>query len=224
MLWRCVEKLDPFLKKIYQKLVTAPVPNLKGDRDLEYTWIEANMPRQKGRALGFGCGTSSLPLFAARLGFNVTAVDLVQVPEFYKYDGLEFLYGDFLEMDFQTESFDLIINASAIEHVGISGRYEVSDDREDGDIAVSKKLYNVLKPGGVMLLTIPVGQDAVFAPLHRVYGEERLPKLLEGWKIVKEEYWVKDNDNMWSKVERDPALKKKPLIHCYGLGLYVLEK
>ncbi|MFZ8805620.1 MAG: DUF268 domain-containing protein, partial [Candidatus Calescibacterium sp.] len=98
-------------------------------------------------------------------------------------------------------------------------------DRPDGDIEAMKILKIILKPGGKMLLTIPVGQDNVFKPLHRVYGKERLPRLLEGWEILKEEYWIKDKEGYWICVDKETALGRE-ITHpsLYGLGLFVLQK
>ena len=93
----------------------------------------------------------------------------------------------------------------------------------DGDLAAMRKLRDLAKPGGTMLLTIPVGRDAVFAPLHRVYGEERLPRLLEGWAIEEQEFWVKQADGCWAQVRRSDALALRPQAMLYGLGLFVLK-
>jgi hypothetical protein len=41
-----------------------------------------------------------------------------------------------------------------------------------------------------MLLTIPAGEDAVFAPLTRIYGSQRLPQLLKGYTVEKDIFWV----------------------------------
>jgi hypothetical protein len=53
------------------------------------------------------------------------------------------------------------------------------------------KMRQLLKHGGKMLLTIPVGQDALYPSSHRVYGRERLPRLLDGYIVEKKEYWIK---------------------------------
>src|SRR5207245_201498 len=78
--------------------------------------------------------------------------------------------GDVLTIPFPSDSFDVILNCSTVEHVGIAGRYGVTESAADGDLAAMTRLRRWLKPGGVMLLTVPVGHDAVFAPLTRVYG------------------------------------------------------
>jgi hypothetical protein len=42
----------------------------------------------------------------------------------------------------------------------------------------------MLKPGGLLFLAVPVGSDLLVWNAHRVYGELRLPKLLEGWETI----------------------------------------
>ena len=74
-----------------------------------------------------------------------------------------------------------------IEHVGLAGRYGSPDDA-DGDLHAMAKMAGLLKPGGDMVLSIPIGRDAVYAPWHRVYGEQRLPQLLERWNVAEESY------------------------------------
>jgi len=224
MLYCFAEKMEPFLKKAYQRIVQPPVPNLKGDRDIEYSFVAANLPDGPGQALDFGCGLSHMGLLAARKGFNVTAVDMTAVSWFYRFSNLRFVQGDIFEMNLPAGRFDVIINCSSIEHVGLSGRYGISRSRPDGDIEAMAILRTLLKPGKTMLLTIPVGKDKTFAPLHRIYGRDRLPKLLNGWDVIKEEFWLKDGLNKWVSVEESVVLAKEPVVHCYGLGLFVLGK
>jgi hypothetical protein len=38
--------------------------------------------------------------------------------------------------------------------------------------------------GGVLLLAVPCGADAVVWNIHRVYGPLRLPQLLRGWRLI----------------------------------------
>lgn len=204
--------------------------NLIGDRDVEVSWIASQMPSGPGEALDFGSGGSYLSLIAAHRGFNVTAVDLEPVHWFYAHSQLRFIRGDLLKIHLPKEHFDLVINCSTVEHVGLVGRYGVSEDRPDGDLEAMNRLRELMKPNGVMLLTIPVGQDAVFAPLHRVYGRKRLPRLLSGYIVEKEEFWVKDKKNRWVLCDMETALnfkasvKSNLLRNIYALGLFVLRK
>ena len=210
------------LAKLYDKLSEPPAPNLKGDRDVEYSWVAAHLPHGPGVALDFGCGPSYLGLVAARKGYQVTCVDLLPVRWYYEYPNLEFLQGDVRELSLRSEHYDLIINCSSIEHVGLAGRYGEQRAQEQADIETSALLRHLLKPGKPMLLTVPVGKDQVFPPLHRVYGENRLPMLLSGWEVASKEFWVKNNSNCWVSVLEKEALNYQASEYHYGLGLFVL--
>lgn len=199
-------------------------PNLTGDRDIEWSWIASQMPPGSGEALDFGPGGSYLGLVAARRGFNVTAVDLEAVRWYYTHPQLRFVQGNILKLHLPKGHFDLIINCSTVEHVGLTGRYGVKESRPDGDLEAMIYLRELLKPGGIMLVTIPVGHDTVFPPLHRVYGMKRLPKLLEGYTVERDEYWVKNDNNCWVLTDKQEALGREPLERFYGLGCFVLRR
>jgi len=198
--------------------------DLSGDRDVEWSWVAGSIPQGPGEALDFGPGVSYLGLIAARRGFSVTAVDLELPDPPYRHRGLRFRQGDILDLPLEDEAFDLILNCSTVEHVGIPGRYGVTTGRADGDLTAMSRLRASMKPDGVMLLTIPVGRDAVFPPLHRVYGPTRLPRLLEGFGVMSREYWTKGEDNRWHVVDEDAALDAVPDERSYGLGCFVLAR
>ena len=188
------------------------------------------MPSGPGEALDFGPGGSHLALIAAQRGFDVTAVDLEPVTWPYVHPGLRFIRGDILKLPLPEEHFDLVINCSTVEHVGLAGRYGVTEGRPDGDLEAMARLGELMKSGGVMLLVVPVGQDAVFAPLHRVYGKQRLPRLLDGYSVEKEAFWVKDWENRWVLRDRETALNFEASVagsalqNVYALGCLVLRK
>lgn len=198
--------------------------DLTGDRDIEWSWVASQMPKGPGEALDFGPGGSSLGLIAAEAGYNVTAVDQQPIVWPYHHPHLRFIQGDILKLSLPNNHFDLIINCSVIEHVGLAGRYGVTKDLIDGDFDAMERLKMLLKPEGIMLLTIPVGKDAVFPPLHRVYGEARLPLLLSGYIIEKELYWAKDAENKWIPVTKKEALNRVPQERLYGLGCLILKR
>ena len=214
-----------------QKSRRPTVINLAGDRDIEWSWVASQMPSGPGKALDFGNGGSHLGLIAAQRGFDVTAVDLEPVQWLYIYHSLRFIQGDILKFPLSEGHFDLVINCSTVEHVGLVGRYGVMESHPDGDLEAMARVRELMKPGGIMLLTIPVGQDAVFPPMCRVYGKERLPRLLDGYIVEKEALWVKDQENRWAQCDRERALifeasasSLDPLQNIYALGCFVLRK
>jgi hypothetical protein len=85
-----------------------------------------------------------------------------------------------------------------------------------------EKMARLVKPDGDMVLTIPIGRDAVHKPLHRIYGEERLPRLLEHWEIREAAYWAKPTDNRFEPVSREQAIGEEGSPSYYALGLFVV--
>jgi SAM-dependent methyltransferase len=194
---------------------------LAGDREIEWTWTLAHVRREPGRILDFGSGNGMMALGAAFAGNDVVAVDLE--PEQYAFhpSGIEYVQGDLNELELEPGAFDQILNCSTVEHVGLAGRYGSPDD-PDGDLRAMENMARLLKPDGSMILTIPVGQDAVHRPLHRIYGGERLPRLLEHWAIGEERYWAKPRDDRFEPVARDDALAVTGSASYYALGLFVV--
>ncbi|MCS7296978.1 MAG: DUF268 domain-containing protein [Bacteroidia bacterium] len=169
----------------------------------------------------------------AQRGYEVVAMDRQTMEFFWVHPRVRLLQADILENDLDwNEHFDLITNISSIEHVGLAGRYGVKKDCPEGDLLAMRKLRDWLKKGGIHILTVPVGRDAVFSPLARVYGEKRLPMLLEGYTLLHEEYWAKPGrDNKWYPVEKKYALsyqaeveKWSPGGNIYALGCFLLQK
>jgi Caenorhabditis protein of unknown function, DUF268 len=71
---------------------------------------------------------------------------------------------------------------SSIEHSGL-GRYGDFLDPE-GDLLTMEMVRNMVRPGGLFFLQIPVGPDALSWNATRIYGPARLLLLLAGWELV----------------------------------------
>jgi SAM-dependent methyltransferase len=205
--------------------------DIGGERYVEWSFLSAEMPEGPGEALEFGCEFGYLSFLAAEKGFHVLANDLEDQFFLWRHPNVVFQAGDFLKLDYPENHFDLAINCSSVEHVGVPGRYGIKADKNDGDIEVMNKLAKILKPGGRLLMTAPCGQDAVLAPWCRVYGEERLPRLFASYSIVKERFWIKSSHNQWVEGPRKAALNFQPRYDAvnphrclYALGCFVLRK
>ena len=205
--------------------------NILGERDVEWSFLFTNMPDGPGEAIDFGCESGHMSLLAAQKGYHVLAVDLQDQTFTWQHRNVEFRKGDFLEMDLSQEHFDLAINCSSVEHVGVAGRYGIELGEPDGDLQVMGRLAAILKPGGILLMTAPCGSDTVMAPWCRVYGPGRLPKLLAPFEILKQSYWVKNDANQWVLSDRTTTLNSpcrndshNPHECLYALGGFVLRK
>lgn len=195
-------------------------PNLTGDREIEYGFIERWMPVTGGLALDIGAGGVTRLADAARAnGYRVLSVDKTNAD----------IRGDIRRVELPR--VNLILCCSTVEHIGLAGRYGEAADDPDGDLTTMRRMARILEPGGCMLLTAPVGIDRVHGSMHRVYGAERLPRLLEGFTVTADQYWVRVAHG-WMEVDRDTALSQYSVTvnpedwqgSVYGLAGFVLEK
>jgi hypothetical protein len=86
------------------------------------------------------------------------------------------------EYDSNPVLFDSAFSISSFEHDGL-GRYG-DPLKPDGDLLAMKKMRKMLKKGGLLFLSVPVGIDKLVWNAHRIYGQVRLPCLLEKWKLL----------------------------------------
>jgi hypothetical protein len=204
----------------------ADLINLQGDRDVEWSWTFAHIPENAGRVLDFGPATALTPLVAGFKSDEVIAFDLgppAASAMSFMLSTVHYVKGDILSGALPEGKFDTIINCSTTEHVGLSGRYGSTED-PDGDFKAMGILRDRLSgPSARMIFTIPVGIDSVERPYHRIYGQERLPRILTGFKVVKEAYFAKPQPpNIWRGVAKDIALSTRGSASFYSLGLFVL--
>jgi len=205
--------------------------DIGGERNIEWSFISSEIPNGPGEALEFGCEQGYMSLVAAQRGFHVIANDLEPQGFCWEHPRVEFVHGDFLKLDVPENHFDLVIDCSSIEHVGVAGRYGITVTDDEGDLQVMRKFERILKPGGKVLMTGPVGKDTVLSPWCRVYGEGRLPRLFGSLQIEREEYWMKNKLNQWVKCDRETALSFAPRNYetnphecAYNLGCFTLRK
>ena len=86
------------------------------------------------------------------------------------------------EYDANPIQFDVLLSVSSFEHDGL-GRYG-DPINPWGDLGAMKRSWNMLKDGGILFLTVPIGRDCLTWNAHRIYGKYRLPMLLKGWELL----------------------------------------
>jgi hypothetical protein len=202
-----------------------PGLNLMGDRDIEWSWVLSHINKGPGKALDLGSGWSLLlSLTAALRGFEVMALDRNLYEHPFIAKGVTLKQSDIITDSLPGDNFDLIIACSTMEHIGLPDRYGNQFLFPDADLETMQKLRNSIKPTGSFILTIPVGVDAIFIPFHRIYGETRLSKLLWGWRIKEECYWLKRPNDAWESVSRSEALAFTGNERVYGIGCFEIMK
>lgn len=110
----------------------------------------------------------------------------------------------------------------AIEHFGL-GRYGDPVDFE-GHIKGLDSLYTILKPGGTLYLSCPIGPQRIEFNAHRVFSVKYLLSLLEGRFTVRNFSYVDDRGDLHESVALTDALLANDCGCVYGCGIFELEK
>jgi len=83
-------------------------------------------------------------------------------------EGFKCKQGDILHLPFSSDSVVSISSLHVIEHVGL-GRYGDSLNPQGSELA-AKELYRILKPGGLLYISVPVGIEKVCFNAHRIFS------------------------------------------------------
>ncbi|MGH9445650.1 MAG: glycosyltransferase, partial [Terriglobia bacterium] len=165
-----------------------PVLAATNERIVEIPFVHRSLPFPfNGRVLDVGCRESYMAFEVSALGFESWAVDIRE--PVIKFPGVRFLRADIRSSPFDAESFDVVIALSTIEHIGLIF-YENANLDEEGDAHALHEIHRVLKPDGVLLLTVPFGRRGR-THWYRVYDHAALEELLAGcgFAMKSEDYW-----------------------------------
>lgn len=134
-----------------------------------------DLPRGS-RVLDVGSRWSPIPFYLSAMGFRTIGMDLHKVP--VPNGNPAFIQADARALPFRPETFDGVTMVSTLEHIGIQA-YDGGLD-EDGDVTTLRALREVLRPGGILILTVPFGRPGQ-GRRQRVYDRARLGRIREGY-------------------------------------------
>jgi len=99
------------------------------------------------RILEAGCGLGRVVKYLYDRGYkNVYGIELDHESVSFlnqNFSELNIIQGDVLKLPYQKESFDIVLSYGVIEHF------------PDGPLAPMRAMYDILKPGGIAVVTIP---------------------------------------------------------------------
>ena len=158
-----------------QKKIDKKVVGLHQQTDtLLYDFLEKNRLDNKKVAV-FSDTPLWYELIAKKYGGDVT-VFLEKSETFTTQNDI--FYDSLKNCEQYEEKFDIVLNMSFVEHLGLKENYS-----PNADLEFMEKVKKVLKKCGKMLLAVPIGKDVLYFENYRVYGEKRFPRLIEKWKV-----------------------------------------
>jgi cyclopropane fatty-acyl-phospholipid synthase-like methyltransferase len=128
------------------------------------------------KAADVGCNSGNLSLYMAKHGCNVLGIDYARnvidgaraSAEYYRIKNVEFKAMDFVKEWDRTDEFDFVFCCNVLEHV-----------REDREFV--EKFYQMLKPGGKLLLIIPTSYSSMYRTFKfftgRFYSDDEVGHL-----------------------------------------------
>jgi SAM-dependent methyltransferase len=130
--------------------------------------------------------------------------------------GLTCVGGDLAQLPFAGGSVASLSCLHVVEHVGL-GRYGDSINPQGSEQAM-RELARVVRPGGHLFLSTPVGRERVCFNAHRVFDPRKIAQAFPGMHCL--EFSVVDDAGAFHE-RVDPAQYADL---AYGCGMYMLVK
>jgi len=167
------------------------------ERHTEYLWVLKKLPTT-GNLLDVGCLDSEFANELTKVkNLQVYGVDIRSTKEKLLF---KFKQEDACQLSFNDDYFDLITIISSIEHFGMD--VYGSKKSNDADKAAIMEIRRVLKPDGLIFLTIPFGKYS--KSWSRVYNTQSLKALLDDFNILEEQYF-EQTDFGWVDTTKEVA-------------------
>lgn len=132
--------------------------------------------------------------------------------------GMSFRQADLMQIESVPEAIcDSVSCLHALEHFGL-GRYGDPIDPE-GHIKGLKALTKLLKPGGTLLLSVPIGKERVEFNGHRVFSPDTILLLTKSEFDLISFSYINDAEKLYENC----SVKESHSL-LYGCGLFELKK
>lgn len=160
----------------------------------------------------FHIDISSHIQFVAQVSAILPVIQLEYRPPDIKIDNLRHISGNILHLPFADRSVSSITCLHVIEHIGL-GRYGDPIDKEGCWHALTE-LKRITARGGSLMISMPVGEKAVYFNAGYVFKAEEMVEYFSGFKLADFSY-VDDEGNYNKNGEIDEVGGMR-----YALGLF----
>jgi SAM-dependent methyltransferase len=136
--------------------------------------------------------------------------------------GVSYLYADLRELPFKDASYDRVVCISTLDHVGLDNvRFGAdapsADDPQAEAIKAIRELGRVLRPGGELYLTLPVGRGERFDWV-RSFTPVEVDELIESFEPASAsiDFFRHDGEAGWQRAGRDEIAAARYRNHLSG--------
>ncbi len=130
--------------------------------------------------------------------------------------GLASVAGNILNLPFPSGSIDSLSCLHVIEHIGL-GRYGDPID-PTGSVKAAAELQRILKPGGKLYLSLPIGRERICFNAHRVHSPNSVLGMFSSLKLIS----FSVVDDLGAFIENSTTSSAEKLE--YGCGMFVFER
>lgn len=135
------------------------------ERIVEYPWLFSRLSSGKGHLLDAGSVLNFEYLLDRNTLRNKRICISTLAPEKKAFfdKGISYVYEDLRQTCYKNEYFDWIVSLSTVEHIGMDNTLLYTKDQTkkensaDEYIKVINEFHRILKPGGVLYISVPFG-------------------------------------------------------------------
>lgn len=154
------------------------------DRVVEYPWIALQLPESVGSLLDAGSALNFREILNHKKLANkkITIVNLNPEDNCFWQKGISYVFADLRALPFLDNYFDIITCISTLEHIGMDNTvFYSSDDKYQENrrldyLKAVLELKRILKPGGMLFITVPFGKYQNFG-FFQQFNQDMVKKI-----------------------------------------------
>lgn len=183
------------------------------ERLVEIPWLFSRLKEVPGRFLDAGSTLNRKiclqnPLLKKK---QVHICTLAPEADCFWRDGVSYLYEDLRNLPYRDGWFDTIACISVLEHVGMDNTRHYTQNPNfaeaspEGALQAMRELKRVLRPGGILYVTVPFGR-AVSHGWLRIFNNSGVEELIQAFHAsAREEFLYRYTPAGWQTCSRQEA-------------------
>ncbi len=183
------------------------------ERIIEYPWFLSRLPLGKGKMLDAGSTLNKNYIITNKAIAEKELFISTLAPEadcFWR-KGINYVYQDLRDTCYRDNFFDWIVSISTIEHIGLDNTFLYTNDKTKNEsnpnsyLLAIKEFHRLLRPGGVLFLTLPFGKYKNHG-WFQVFDGKMLDNLIEAFSPASySEYHFKYESDGWLLSTREAS-------------------